>query len=181
MNSQASRIRRSASVRKSVSLAGLMLSLFLICLPLFSQGNLGRILGTVTDQTGGVLGGTIVTVLDVARGAPRTLTTDEAGQYNAPNLTPGLYTVLVEAAGFKTAESANILVEVGKEVRIDLSMQAGEQAEKITVSEAVPLVETANAVLGRTLSHDMIIDPPFDGRNYQKLRTVQPRTILNPF
>ena len=110
MNSQASRIRRSASVRKSVSLAGLMLSLFLICLPLFSQGNLGRILGTVTDQTGGVMGGTIVTVLDVARGAPRTLTTDEAGQYNAPNLTPGLYTVLVEAAGFKTAESANILV-----------------------------------------------------------------------
>ena len=94
---------------KRESLQGLMPGLFLICLPLFSQGNLGRILGTVTDQTGAVIGGTTVTVLDVARGAPRILTTDEVGQYNAPNLTPGTYTVRAEFPGFKTAESANIL------------------------------------------------------------------------
>ncbi len=132
----------------------MIVGLFLICLPLLSQGNLGRILGTVTDQTGAVMGGTIVTVLDVARGASRTLTTDEVGGYNAPNLTPGAYTVRAEAIGFRTVESANILVEVGKEVRVDLSMQPGDQAEKITVSEAAPLVETSNAVLGGQPRHD---------------------------
>src|SRR5438105_2789494 len=158
----------------------MIVGLFLICLPLFSQGNLGRILGTVTDQTGAVMGGTIVTVLDVARGLSRTLTTDEVGEYNAPNLTPGTYTVRVEFPGFRTVESANILVEVGKEVRVDLSMQPGDQAEKITVSEAVPLVETSNAVLGGTLSHDMIIDLPLNGRNYQNLLMLKPGTIVNP-
>ncbi len=158
----------------------MIVGLFLICLPLLSQGNLGRILGTVTDQSGAVMGGTIVTVLDVARGASRTLTTDEVGGYNAPNLTPGAYTVRAEAIGFRTVESANILVEVGKEVRVDLSMQPGDQAEKITVSEAAPLVETSNAVLGGTLSHDMIIDLPLNGRNYQNLLMLKPGTIVNP-
>ena len=69
--------------------------------PLFSQGNFGRILGTVTDQSGGVISGATVTIMDTQRGVARTLTTDEAGEYNAPNLIPGTYTVRVEAKGFK--------------------------------------------------------------------------------
>lgn len=147
-----------AQIRKLVSalLLSVPLGIFLISLPLFSQGNLGRILGVVTDQTGGVMAGVTVTVLDVDRGTSRILTTDQAREYNAPNLTPGTYTVRSEAVGFKTAENANVLVEVSKEVRIDLSMQPGQQTEKLTVSEAIPMVETTKAVLGGTLSHDMI-------------------------
>src|SRR2546430_3090321 len=147
---------------------------------LLAQGNLGRILGTITDQSGGVVAGATVTVLDQERGTARTLTTNQAGEYNAPNLTPGTYTVRAETKGFKTGENANILVEVGKEVRADLSLQPGEQTEKITVTEAVPLVETTNAVLGGTLSHDMIIDLPLNGRNYQNLLMLRPGTIVNP-
>ena len=173
--------RVCASIRKLISaLVGLSLGIFLIALPLFSQGNLGRILGAVTDQTGGVMAGATVTVLDVDRGTSRILTTDQAGEYNAPNLTPGTYTVRAEAVGFKTAESANILVEVGNEIRVDLSMQPGEQNEKITVSESIPMIETTNAVLGGTLSHDMIIDLPLNGRNYENLLMLKPGTIVNP-
>jgi hypothetical protein len=156
------------------------MTMLFLSFPLLAQGNLGRILGTITDQSGGVVAGATVTVLDQERGTARTLTTDQAGEYNAPNLTPGMYTVRAETKGFKTAENGNILVEVGKEVRIDLSLQPGEQTEKITVSEAVPLVETTNAVLGGTLSHDMIIDLPLNGRNYQNLLMLRPGTIVNP-
>jgi hypothetical protein len=183
MNSQGSTANAlvCASIRKMITaLLGVALGVFLISLPLFSQGNLGRILGAVTDQTGGAMAGATVTVLDVDRGTSRILTTDQAGEYNAPNLTPGTYTVRAEALGFKTAENANILVEVGKEVRIDLSMQPGEQTEKITVSESIPMVETTNAVLGGTLSHDMIIDLPLNGRNYENLLMLKPGTIVNP-
>jgi len=81
-------------------LLGATLGALLICLPLFSQGSYGRILGAVTDQTGGVIAGATVTVLDVDRGISRTLTTDDAGEYNAPNLVPGKYTVRAEAKGF---------------------------------------------------------------------------------
>jgi hypothetical protein len=140
------------SIQGTIQDAGplILTTITMLCLSfqLLAQGNLGRILGTVMDQTGGVVAGATVTVLDQERGTARTLTTDQAGEYNAPNLTPGTYTVRAETKGFKTAENASILVEVGKEVRVDLSLQPGEQTEKVTVTEAVPLVETTNAVLG---------------------------------
>ena len=61
----------------------------LICFPLFAQGNLGRISGTITDASGGSVAGATVTILDVQRGASRTLITDQSGQYVAPDLVPG--------------------------------------------------------------------------------------------
>jgi len=64
-------------------------------LPLFSQINTGRVLGTVTDQTGGVIAGAMVTVTNSQTGVARNLVADDAGEYAAPNLTPGTYTVRV--------------------------------------------------------------------------------------
>ncbi|HEX3376931.1 MAG TPA: carboxypeptidase-like regulatory domain-containing protein [Candidatus Acidoferrales bacterium] len=66
-----------------------LLAVVVFCLPAFSQGSFGRILGTVTDQSGGVISGATITVIDTERGISRTLTTDDAGAYNAPNLTAG--------------------------------------------------------------------------------------------
>jgi hypothetical protein len=74
------------TIRDAARLVLATMSALLLSLPLLAQGNLGRILGTVTDQTGGVVAGATVTVLDVERGTARTLTTDQAGAYNAPNL-----------------------------------------------------------------------------------------------
>ena len=85
MNS-ASRISRA---RKGVCVLGAVVCVLLFSVTLFSQGNFGRILGTVSDQTGGVISGATVTVIDKDRGVARTLTTDQAGEYNAPTLIPG--------------------------------------------------------------------------------------------
>ena len=86
--------------KKAIQLLGGMLVVLLICVPAFSQGNTGRILGSVYDQSGGTVAGATVTVIDTERGVTRTLTTDDAGEYNAPNLTPGNYSVRAEAKGF---------------------------------------------------------------------------------
>ena len=86
----------------------------LACLPLFSQSTQGTIQGTATDQSGGLIAGATVTVIDVARGITRALMTDGAGEYVATNLTPGTYTVRAEAKGFRTVEHSGVLVEVGK-------------------------------------------------------------------
>ena len=90
--------------RKAAQLLAGTMGVLLLCLPLFSQGNFGRILGEVTDQSGGVVAGATVTIIDKDRGVARTLTTDDAGAYNAPTLIPGTYTVRVEAKGFPNAE-----------------------------------------------------------------------------
>src|SRR5580704_4927861 len=150
------------------------LALPLLCLPAFSQANNGRILGNVLDQSGGSVAGATVTITDVERGISQTLTTDDAGAYNAPNLTPGTYTIKVEYKGFRSVERPNIVVEVGKEARVDVSLQPGEQSQTITVNEAVPLVETTNATLGGTLQPGTIADLPLNGRNFMNLLQLRP-------
>src|ERR1700685_4676732 len=89
-----------------------LFTLFLLCLPLFSQSTQGSIQGAVLDQSGGAIAGATVTVTDSARGTTRTLTTDDAGEYLATDLTPGTYSVRVEAKGFKTTQHSGVLLQV---------------------------------------------------------------------
>ena len=146
----------------------------------YSQGSNGRILGTVTDQSGGVIAGATVVVLDVNRGIPRNLTTDQAGEYVAPDLTPGAYSVRASAKGFKTAERTGLVLEVRQDIRVDLVLEPGEQAQTVTVTEEAPLVETTNATLGGTLSNETINELPLNGRNYQNLLVLHPGMMIYP-
>jgi hypothetical protein len=170
----------SVGLRKALQLLGGVMGMLLLCLPLFSQGSSGRILGTVTDQSGGVISGATVTVTDTERGVSKTLVTNEPGEYNAPNLTPGTYKVRVEAKGFKAVERQNIVLEVGKEIRVDLTLAPGAVADTITITEQLPMVETSNATLGGTLNNADIQDMPLNGRNYQNLLSLRPGVMVQP-
>ena len=165
----------------SLKLSKVVLVLLLASLSAFAQGgSTGRIMGAVSDSTGAVIGGATVSVTDTQRGVTRTLTTDEVGAYNAPELIPGTYVVKAEFPGFKATERQNIVVEVGKEYRVDLSIEPGEQSEKVTVTEGLPLVETTSGVLGGTIRNALIADLPVQGRNFQKLLELRPGTYLAP-
>lgn len=164
--------------RGGFQLLGIVFGLLLLCTSAFSQGSTGRILGAVFDQSGGTVSGATVSIVDVDRGVTRTLTTDDAGEYNAPNLTPGNYTIRVEAKGFKKLERQSVVLEVGKEIRVDLTVQPGAQEQTVTVTEAVPLVETTNATLGGTLENTEIVDLPLNGRDYQNLLGLRPGVML---
>ena len=153
----------------------------LLAVSAFCQGgSTGRITGAITDQTGGILSGATVSVTDTQRGTVRTLTTDQGGAYNAPELTPGTYTVKAQYPGFKATERQNIVVEVGKEYRVDLEVQPGSQTEQVTVAADLAPVETTNGVLGGTISNQLILDLPVQGRNFQKLLELRPGTYLAP-
>ena len=182
MNSVTGVCKRSWGARSKRSVQSLVgiFAVLLLCVPAFSQGSFGRILGVVTDQSGGVVAGATVSVIDTERGTTRTLTTDDAGAYNAPNLTAGNYTVRVEAKGFKRIERQGITIEIGREFRVDLTVQPGEQNQTVTVTESVPLVETTNATQGGTLENADIIDLPLNGRDYQNLLGLRPGVMLQP-
>jgi hypothetical protein len=160
--------------------------LAIVCLVLFAagsacpQGSTGRILGSVTDQSGGNVAGATVTITDVARGVSQTLTTDSDGEYLAINLLPGTYTVRAEYKGFKGFERRNILIEVGKDVRIDAVLQTGSTTDTITITEEVPMVDTTSTTLGGTISNEIINELPLNGRNYQNLLTLRPGTSVYP-
>jgi hypothetical protein len=165
------------SFRKTLQVLFGAVGVLLLCLPAFSQGNFGRILGTVTDQSGGVVASATVSVIDTERNVSRTLSTDDAGEYNAPNLVPSTYTVRAEAKGFKKIERVGVELGVGKEIRVDLIVQPGQQEQTVTVTESIPLVETTNATLGGTLNNADINDMPLNGRNYQNLLSLRPGVL----
>lgn len=168
------------AIKASLSTVAATLGILVLCLPVLSQGTAGRILGTITDQSGGVLAGATVTVTDVQRGIVRNLVTDQSGEYVAPSLLPGTYAVRAEAKGFKTVEHSGLLLEVGKDLRVDLALQPGEQTQTVTVSGEPPMVETTNATLGGTLSNETINDLPMMGRSYQNLLTLRPGMMIYP-
>jgi len=153
------------------------LGALLLCVPLLSQGNQGTIQGGVFDQTGGAIAGATVTIVDPARGLSRPLTTDTAGQYFAANLTPGAYTVRGEAKGFQTVEHPNVMVQVGQNIRVDLTLLPGAQTQTVTVTSEVPDVNTTDATLGGTVSNEEINALPLNGRNYQRLLQLRPGVV----
>ena len=161
-------------------LFGFILGIFLFCLPLFSQTTTGRILGTVTDQSGAALPSATVTILDVQRGTTRTQSTDEAGGYLAPDLIPGTYKIRAEAKGFKSVERLNLELEVAKDLRIDFVLPPGQVSETIVVNEEVPLLDTTSSTLGGTLSNRQINDLPLNGRNYENLLQLRPGVTRYP-
>ena len=147
---------------------------------LFAQSNTGRILGGVTDQAGGAVASAQVTVINVQTNVSRVLTADDVGEYVAPNLIPGTYMVRVMVAGFRTVERQNILVETGREIRVDVQLVPGEVTQTVEVTEAVPLVDTTSVTIGGTLSNQVINDLPINGRNFENLLILRPGLMITP-
>lgn len=148
--------------------------------PAYAQSTAGRVLGTLTDQSGAAVAAGSVTVTDVQRGTTRTVTTEESGNYAVPDLQPGTYKIHAEARGFKAAERPSVQVEVATDVRADFALQPGQINEVVTITEEVPLVNTTSATLGGTLSNKEINDLPLNGRNYENLLQLRPGVIRYP-
>jgi hypothetical protein len=130
-----------------------------------------QIAGRVQDQSGGVIAAAQVRVLDSAgREVSRTLT-DDQGAYGFSGLPDGTYQLQVESKGFKTMVMNNAQVRSGYSSEHDATLQVGSVSQTVTVTEAVPLVETTSATLGGTLNNT--VDMPLNGRNYTDLLPVQ--------
>lgn len=169
----------TGNVRRAVRVLMLLSSLLAGCASLFGQST-GAISGSVTDQSGGAVPGAMVTITDTERGTTRQLITDAAGVYAAPNLIPGTYSVRVEFQGFRAIDRKDIVLSVSQELRIDLTLQPGEQTQTVTVTGEPPQVNTTSAVLGGTLGPGTIQDLPLNGRNFMNLLSLRPGVTIYP-
>jgi hypothetical protein len=160
-----------------------VLLLSLVVLPavfLQAQTYQGRILGLVTDQSGAVVPGAQVTITNVATSISRAVTTTRSGDYAAPNLEPGPYTVTIEAGGFEKFQRTGLQLEVARDIRVDAALHPGSVDTTVTVSDEAPVVNTTNDVLGSTFSNDAINALPMQGRDFQNLVTLQPGIQREP-
>ncbi len=91
-----------------------------------------EITGEVRDPSGAVVPNASVTATNAATNVARPTTTNSAGIYSFPELTPGTYQVKVAAAGFETVVKTNIELQVQQTARIDFTLAVGQSTQTLT-------------------------------------------------
>lgn len=140
-------------------------------------GQTGTITGTVTDLVGAVLPGVFVTITNQDTNAERTFVTDERGDYNVPLLPVGKYRIEATLTGFKTRVAESIDLSVDDRLRIDLTLQIGEIAERLVVTEAAPLVQSETSSVGIVIDNQKVVELPLNGRQFESLAQLVPGSV----
>lgn len=166
-------------MKRAVFVVLLILSSALFC-SLLAQSTQGHIVGRVTDQTGAVVTDTTITVLNTATGVRVTLRTNSAGDYVSVPLEPGTYKIFAEARGFKKAESTPVLLEVSREIRMDLQLQPGAVVETVMVTAEGTLTDTIDSTLNAVLGNRAITELPLQGRDFENLLPLHPGVQRTP-
>jgi hypothetical protein len=140
---------------------------------LAAQQPTGSIEGTVSDPQGAVVSGATVTINGVGTGFSRSAKTDDAGHYKFVQLQPGQYQINVAATNFKKTVVANIKVEVGSNVPLDVRVEPGGASEIVTVTAGGEAQldrtdHTVSGVVGRVQIENM----PLNGRNFLDLANL---------
>src|SRR5712692_9050226 len=104
----------------------LVIGLILGAVVVSSQLSTGTISGVVQDTSGAVIAGAMVTVRNVDTGAVRSLPSDEGGRYVVPVLPVGNYEVRGQQTGFQTEIRSGIVLTVGREEVINLTLRVGQ-------------------------------------------------------
>jgi hypothetical protein len=159
----------------------IFLSVLLLAAPLWAQVPTAELTGIITDASGAVVAGAEVLITHTATNIKRSVVSNSAGVYIAPALQPGLYSVRVGLAGFRSAVENEVLLQVGQTVRLNFELQVGNVTETVEVSAAAEHLDTETTTVGTVIDNRRIEDLPLNGRNYLQLASLVPSgTIYGP-
>ena len=128
-----------------------------------------RLTGTVYDDTGSVIPGARITILNVNTGVSQEAETNPSGSYNFPFVSAGQYELICEFEGFKTYSQSGIVLETGTVRGVDIQMQLGDVTETIEVEAAAPLLETESSTVGQFIERDTVFNMPLASRRSASL------------
>lgn len=129
----------------------------------------GSVLGTIRDPSGAPIAHATVTVTNTATAAETHAQTNDAGEYDVPQLRVGVYTVAAKAPGFSDAVAKNITVSVGNRQRIDLALAIGSAETTVEVSDVALQLETDQSQRDQTITNYQSEALPLETRNYSDL------------
>jgi hypothetical protein len=158
----------------------------LACIPSISgkvaqaQVTTADVLGTVTDTTGAIVPGAKVTLSNTATGVVSSVESNGTGDYIFNLLTPGHYSVAIEAPGYKKVVFVDVALAAGDRAREDGVLQAGAVEETVQVTSAPPLLQTDSSSLSSVVTEQAVQDLPLNGRNFINLVQLQPGITAGP-
>jgi hypothetical protein len=138
----------------------------------------GKVLGTVTDSSGGMVPKAEVQLLNTDTNVSATQMSNDTGEFAFPNVIPGNYKIIVKVAGFRTSAVDHVSVEVNKDSNVAVKLEIGASKEMVEVTAAATAqLQTTNAQIGNTVSTDAILHLPTLQRNAIELMNLQPGVV----
>jgi len=162
------------AVRRSVSRLAFLLAALFVIFAAQALAQEATIVGTVTDPSGAAVPNAKVTITNNDTGLVRSLTTTGDGQFTAPDIHIGHYTVRVEATGFKVGERKDIVLQVGDRFRVDLALQIGNTKETVTVEANAVAVQTDTGEVSGVVTGQQITQLATNGRSVFSLEALTP-------
>jgi Carboxypeptidase regulatory-like domain len=134
-----------------------ILCTFLLGFSFHALGQEATIVGTVTDPSGSVVTKAAITVINTDTGQTRNTVTNDTGQYVAPDLVIGHYTLRVQAPGFKSLERKDIVLAVGDRTRMDFKLELGSAQQTVTVEATTVAVQTESGEVSTAITGQQVI------------------------
>ena len=134
---------------------------------------LGRLVGTVRDPQGAVVGGAQVTIQNEATNEQRSLVSTQDGRFVVPQLMAGSYTVKAVMRGFRTASYTNVKIDPGQEYSLSIALALGAITEEMDVRAGADVIHTTTPEVTNTVSQARILDLPLNARNPIELIRLQ--------
>jgi hypothetical protein len=145
-----------------------------------AQNAQGTILGHVVDASGAAVVGAKVTVTSADTGVTSLFTTNGNGDYDAPALNPGRYSVSVEGQGFGREVSGNLVLEVQQTLRQDFKLSVGSVSNTVEVTAETQMLHTEDQTIGQVISADLLDALPVNGRDFTNLMLTNVGTNITP-
>ncbi len=159
----------------------ILLAMLLVTTSLSAQfAQRGGIEGTIFDSSGALLPNTQVTLLDIAQNQTRELYADAAGHFEFSNLTAGQYRLTASIAGFGTANSEAVAVNLGAMTHYEFRLKAGSVQQTVTVSGEVGGLETDKISIDTNVTAQQFEDLPLNGRNFTSIAALAPGVSTYP-
>lgn len=166
---------RSLLIPSRAWVALLFLSLSLVGpVSVRGQANTGAIVGTVHDDTGGVMPGVAITLRNEGTNISRTVVTSTSGDFSAPLLPPGAYEVSADVAGFSKSVFRNVQLQVDQTVRMNFTLRVSAVEQAVTVTADAPLIQTDTSSMGQVVGQVQIASLPLNERNFVSFAYLAP-------
>src|SRR5262245_984401 len=138
----------------------------LLNVPAYGQQGTGELRGQVVATQIALRPGATVVATNEASGMFRKSFTGSDGGFFMSALTPGVYEISAQLAGFKKYSRKGLRVEVGKTVSVEVILEIDAIEESITVTAASPIVDTTSKQLGGSVTAEELSEIPSLNRNF---------------
>ena len=130
--------------------------------------------GIVRDPSGAVVAGAKIILTRVSTNAVVTRTTGSTGTFRFADLAPDVYTAVVEAPGFKRTTLKQVVIQVDQSTNLDVTLQAGEVTDTVSVDAGAPLIDTQQSTLSNVIDPATVASAPLNSRSFLDLALLTP-------